>query len=52
VPLAALLALPVIWDWHSLSMLLAVLWFARRSLGARLISMRARWTTSEAASAA
>ncbi|MEO8273683.1 MAG: glycosyltransferase 87 family protein, partial [Chloroflexota bacterium] len=33
VPLAALVALPVIWDVHSLSMLLGVVWFARRDLG-------------------
>jgi hypothetical protein len=33
VPLAAMVALPVLWDIHGLSMLLGVVWFARRDLG-------------------
>jgi hypothetical protein len=42
VPIAALLALPVIWDVHSLSMLLGVVWFARRDLGPWIRRVRSR----------
>ena len=35
VPLACMLALPVLWDVHSLSMLLGVLWYAQRAVVAR-----------------
>jgi hypothetical protein len=42
VPLAEMLALPVLWDVHSLSMLLGVVWFARRDLGPWLRRVRSR----------
>ena len=42
VPLAAMLALPVLWDVHSLSMLLGVVWFARRDFGEWVQRLRSR----------
>jgi hypothetical protein len=47
MPVAALLALPVIWDVHSLSMLLGVVWFARRDLAPWIARVRSRRLVAE-----
>ena len=40
VPLASMIALPVLWDVHGLSMLLGVLWYARQAVVGRVMGMR------------